>query len=354
MDSRLRGNDDPGKYRRFRMCTSYLHTTSLHFWPKNDIGKIRAEQNNMTETTNGTEAAVKDYDNVSIIIPAYNEEDGIVATLETLREYFPAAEIIVVDDGSKDATADRVTNFDGVRLIQHDFNRGYGGALKTGMRSSTRQLIAWFDADNEHRADFLQEMIDRVQDENLAAVLGQRPKSVSIVRGVGKYFIRMLARLLRVKSGTDLNCGLRVFKREMIMPYLQILPDSYSASLTSTIILVEQNYPFVFHPIETNHRIGSSKVALSDGFNTLLLVLRVITLFAPMRIFLQASLYLLSSGALYSLYVALTKGEGIPVLGSFLMIIGVLIGILGLIADQVSQIRISGLAPPPAREITKK
>jgi glycosyltransferase involved in cell wall biosynthesis len=308
----------------------------------------------MTDSSNSTEAAVKDYDNVSIIIPAYNEEDGIVTTLETLRQFFPAAEIIVVDDGSKDATADRVANFEGVRLIQHHFNRGYGGALKTGMRSSTRELIAWFDADNEHRADFLQEMIDRVQDEHLAAVLGQRPKSVSIVRGVGKYFIRLLARILRVKSGTDLNCGLRVFKRDMIMPYLQILPDTYSASLTSTIILVEQNYPFVFHPIQTNRRIGSSKVALSDGFNTLLLVLRVITLFAPMRIFLQASLYLLSAGAIYSLYVALSKGLGIPVLGMFLMITGVLIGILGLIADQISQIRIAALAPPPSSEFSRE
>ena len=306
----------------------------------------------MTDSTIRGEAAVQDYDNVSIIIPAYNEEDGIVATLNTLREYFPAAEIIVVDDGSKDATADRVMEFEGIRLIQHHFNRGYGGALKTGMRSSTREIIAWFDADNEHRADFLQEMIDRLQNEKLAAVLGQRPKSVSVVRGVGKYFIRMLARILRVRQGTDLNCGLRVFKREMIMPFLQILPDTYSASMTSTIILVEQNYPFVFHPIQTNHRIGSSKVALSDGFNTMLLVLRVITLFAPMRIFLQASLALLFSGALYSLYVALSKGEGLPVLGAFLMISGVLIGILGLIADQISQIRISALEPPPFRDLT--
>ena len=306
----------------------------------------------MTDSTIRREAAVQDYDNVSIIIPAYNEEDGIVATLSTLREYFPAAEIIVVDDGSKDATADRVLEFEGIRLIQHHFNRGYGGALKTGMRRSTREIIAWFDADNEHRADFLQEMIDRLQNEKLAAVLGQRPKSVSVVRGVGKYFIRMLARILRVRQGTDLNCGLRVFKREVILPFLQILPDSYSASMTSTIILVEQNYPFAFHPIQTNHRIGSSKVALSDGFNTMLLVLRVITLFAPMRVFLQASLALLSSGALYSLYVALSKGDGIPVLGAILMISGVLIGILGLIADQISQIRISALEPPPSRDLT--
>ena len=306
----------------------------------------------MSKLTNDTKELTADYGNVSVIIPAYNEEDGIVATLESLREYFPAAEIIVVDDGSKDATAQRVSEFDGVRLLQHHFNRGYGGALKTGMRAATRELIAWFDADNEHRADFLQEMIQRLQDEKLAAVLGQRPKSVSMVRGVGKYFIRMLARILRVKSGTDLNCGLRVFKREMILPYLQILPDTYSASLTSTIILVEQKYPFEFHPIQTNHRIGNSKVALSDGFNTLLLVLRVITLFAPMRIFLQVSMYLLIVGITYSLYVAIPRGEGIPTLGSFLMIIGVLVGILGLIADQISQVRLSALAPPPSTELT--
>jgi glycosyltransferase involved in cell wall biosynthesis len=311
------------------------------------------KQSFMTEITPSSETLVPDYSNVSIIIPAYNEQDGIIATLENLREYFPAAEIIVVDDGSQDGTAERVARFQGVRLLQHHFNRGYGGALKTGMRSATRELIAWFDADNEHRADFLQEMILRLQDEKLAAVLGQRPKSVSIVRGVGKYFIRMLARILRVKSGTDLNCGLRVFKRDMILPYLQILPDTYSASLTSTIILVEQRYPFKFHSIQTNQRIGNSKVALSDGFNTMLLVLRVITLFAPMRIFLQTSLYLLLIGGGYSLYVALTKGEGLPVLGAFILIAGVLIAILGLIADQISQIRISALAPPPSSELKK-
>ena len=307
----------------------------------------------MKESKNNKPTPSKSYNNLSIIIPAFNEEEGIVATLESLREYFSAAEIIVVDDGSEDATAEKVRNYEGVRLIQHHFNRGYGGAIKTGMRRSTRELIAWFDADNEHRADYLREMVDKIQQENLAAVLGQRSKSVSLVRGVGKYFIRMLARILRVKRGSDLNCGLRVFRSKMIMPYLQILPDTYSASLTSTIILVEQNYPFVFHPIKTNSRIGTSKVALSDGFNTLLVVLRVITLFAPMRIFLRVSLYLLSIGAIYGLYVALGEGTGIPVLSALLMIMGVLIGILGLIADQISQIRISGLAPPPASDVVQ-
>jgi hypothetical protein len=218
------------------------------------------------------------------------------------------------------------------------------------MRRATRELIAWYDADNEHQPEFLQAMVGQIEQKKLAAVLGQRPRSVSVVRGVGKYMIRFLARLLKVKSGSDLNCGLRVFRREVILPYLAVLPDSYSASLTSTIILIEQRYPFVFHPIETRQRIGSSKVALADGFNTLLLVLRVITLFAPMRIFLRVSMNLLLIGMAYSLYVALTRGEGIPVLGAFVMLVGLLIGILGLIADQISQLRLVGLTAPPLNE----
>jgi len=303
-----------------------------------------------TETTPPAAMTVKDYRDLSIVIPAFNEEDGILATLENLREHFPAAEIIVVDDGSKDQTAKRAAGFPGVKVLVHRFNRGYGGALKTGMRETTRDIIAWFDADNEHQPEYLQDMVSLMERDKLAAVLGQRPRSVSVVRGVGKYIIRFLARLLKVKSGSDLNCGLRVFRREVILPYLAVLPDSYSASLTSTIILIEQRFPFAFHPIQTKQRIGSSKVALADGFNTLLLVLRVITLFAPMRIFLRISLNLLLLGALYSLYVALTVGEGIPVLGAFVMLVGLLIGILGLVADQISQLRLVGLTVAPFDE----
>jgi len=300
-----------------------------------------------SEATPPAELAAKDYRNLSIVIPAFNEEDGILATLENLRGHFPAAEIIVIDDGSKDKTAERAGSFEGVTVLVHRFNRGYGGALKTGMRHASRELIAWFDADNEHQPEYLQQMVELMERDKLAAVLGQRPRSVSVVRGVGKYLIRFLARLLKVKSGSDLNCGLRIFRREVILPYLPVLPDTYSASLTSTIILIEQRFPFVFHPIQTKQRIGSSKVALADGFNTLLLVLRVITLFAPMRIFLRISVNLLLIGALYSLYVALTVGEGIPVLGAFVMLVGLLIGILGLVADQISQLRLVGLTAAP-------
>ena len=286
---------------------------------------------------------LKRFINLSVIIPAYNEADGIVETLKSLQDELPESEIIVVDDGSTDGTADRVREFPEVRLIKHRYNRGYGGALKTGMQYATRDIIAWFDADNEHRADQLKVMVARIEDERLAAVLGQRSRSMNPVRGFGKLMIRFLARLLKVKSGTDLNCGLRVFRREVIQPYVSLLPNGYSASLTSTIILLERNYPFDFHPVTVNSRIGQSKVALSDGFETMLLVLRVITLFAPMRVFLRLSFVLISLGLGYGLWVALRGGQGFPVLGAVVSIAGLMIGTLGLIADQISQIRLADL-----------
>ncbi|MCC6531368.1 MAG: glycosyltransferase family 2 protein [Burkholderiales bacterium] len=280
---------------------------------------------------------------VTVVIPAYNEERGIEATLATLTAELPESEIIVVDDGSTDATAAAVRRFPSVVLLQHRFNRGYGAALKTGMRHASRGLIAWFDADNEHKPEVLKAMIRRIDAERLAAVLGQRSSSVSRFRGMGKFLIRLLAFVLKIRAGHDLNCGLRVFRREVIQPHIHLLPNGYSASMTSTIMLVEKKFPFAFHGISINSRIGQSKVALSDGFETLFLVLRLICLFSPMRIFLRLSVGMIAAGLAYGLWVAFTRGEGFPVLAATVITAGVLIGVLGLTADQISQMRLSEL-----------
>ena len=280
---------------------------------------------------------------LSIVIPAYNEEEGIVETLKQLISSFPDSEIIVVDDGSTDSTVEYVTNFETVNLIKHEFNRGYGSAIKTGMQSATRDYIAWFDADNEHNAENLKNMVEILESKKLVAVLGQRDRSINKIRGFGKFIIRRLAWSLDVKTGVDLNCGLRVFRREIILRYLYLLPDKYSASMTSTIIMIERKYPFIFHPITINQRLGESKVALSDGFEALILVLRAITLFSPIRVFLRLSILLLSVGIVYGLIKALITGLGFSVLSAILIMAGLIIGVLGLIADQISQMRLTNL-----------
>lgn len=279
---------------------------------------------------------------LSVVVPAFNEREGLPVTLRNLLEIFAEAEIIVVDDGSEDGTADVVREFPNVTCIRHVVNRGYGGALKSGVRFATREFVAWFDADNEHQPRDLKVMLDRIAGEDLVAVIAQRNMSgPSPLRNWGKTCIRLLARSFNVHVGSDINCGLRIFRRDIIVRYLPLLPDGYSASITSTMIMLERGYPLAFHPVQTNRRIGHSKLKLGDGFLALILVLRMVMLFAPLRIFLRTGLLLAALGCIYGLGMALYVGRGIPT-GSVLVILtGVLLAMFGLIADQVSQLRIA-------------
>lgn len=286
--------------------------------------------------------SLEPFDDVSVVIPAFNEAGGIGPTLQQLSASLPDAEIIVVDDGSSDGTADIVGSFPGVILIRHGFNRGYGAALKTGMMNARRPLVAWFDADNEHRVSDLTSMVSQIRDSRLAAVIGQRISGgTSAVRGVGKLVILMLARSLGFRGGRDMNCGLRVFRTDVICRYLPLLPNGYSASMTSLLVMLERGYPIGYHPVELGARIGTSKVTLRAGFASLLLVMRVIMMFAPIRIFLPVALILLGVGTVYSLTLALIVREGFPTLGIFVMLAGLITGMMGLIADQLSQMRLA-------------
>ncbi len=201
---------------------------------------------------------------LSVVVPAFNEEDGIVASLQALRAGLPGAEVLLVDDGSTDRTAERTATVPGVIVIEHRFNRGYGAAIKTGVRAARGEYLAWFDADNEHRVDDLAEMVLRLDRERLAAVIGQRrnPPS-SVLRATGKLLIRAVSGSLRMPAGPDLNCGLRVFRADLLRQYLPLLPDGFSASLTTTMVFIAQGYPTAFHPIRTQPRIGTSKVVVA-------------------------------------------------------------------------------------------
>lgn len=297
----------------------------------------------MAGTTKPVKKSTYDWEEkLSIIIPAYNEEGGIGGTLENLKKTLPKAEIIVIDDGSSDKTAEMVLKHKGVRLLQHTINRGYGAGLKTGMRNASREYVAWFDADNEHREEDLCNIVEQLHTQNLVAVIGERPnRGPSLTRNLGKLVITQLGRTLSVNIGDDLNCGLRVFRKDVIMRYLSLLPNGFSASMTSMVIMLERGYPMKFEPIQTNPRIGESKVKLVDGFRTIMLLLRIIMLFAPLRIFLGIGVILIALGSVYSLLVALFVGEGIPIFGALVIIVGFLTSMMGLLADQISQLRLS-------------
>lgn len=295
----------------------------------------------------------RDYRDLSIVIPAYNEQAGLGPTLDKLLPAFPGAEVIVVDDHSADATSEVARKYP-VRVLRHAYNCGQGAALKTGMRNATREWVAWYDADDEHRPQDLAKLADRVGAGDLVAAIGQRQNgSATWSRHAGKWLIRLIGRGLKIKAGSDLNCGLRVFRRNVIAPYLSLIPDRFSASLVTTLIMIERRYPISFEPVHTNPRIGHSTVRIKDGFDAILVLIRSVLLFAPMRFFLPIGGWLVGLGSLYSLVLALALGHGFPVAGMLTIVVGLLVVMLGLIADQISQLRL-GQLPTPVLEAERQ
>jgi len=281
---------------------------------------------------------------LSIVIPAFNEEKGIGVTLDQLLETFRDAEIIVIDDHSQDATFAAAAARPSIKVLRHAYNRGQGASLKTGMRAATRDYVAWFDADNEHRPEDLARCLSTIRERELVAVIGQRYNGASnLVRGLGKGLIRLVGRGLKIRAGSDLNCGLRIFRREVILPYCTLIPNRFSSSLVTTLVMIERRYPIAFEQITTMPRIGQSTVRLKDGFEAMLALVRAVLLFAPMRLFLPIGLTLTAIGFVYSVLVALIEGRGVPLAGSLAFGAGLLCIGMGLVTDQISQLRLNML-----------
>jgi glycosyltransferase involved in cell wall biosynthesis len=280
--------------------------------------------------------------NLSIVIPTFNEHEGLGLILPELRQHIPLAEILVVDDGSTDGSSDVAASFAGVRVLKHASNRGYGAALKTGMREAARKHVAWIDADGEYSVDDLIIIAKRIEAEALDAVFTwRRQRSRSMVRFVGKWLIRTLSHSINTYQGQDGNSGLRVFRTSVITRYLSILPNAFSASMTSTIVMYEQKHAVGIQSIDSHERVGESKVRIADGFTTLALVLRLVMLFAPLRIFLRAGSILVAVGLIYGLTRAILERHGIPTAALLLILTGILLWIAGLIADQIGHMRLA-------------
>ena len=156
--------------------------------------------------------------------------------------------------------------------------------------------------------------------------------------------IRTIGRGLKIRAGSDLNCGLRVFRRDIIVRYLPIVPDRFSASLMTTLIMLERRYPIEFMPVATNPRIGASSVRLKDGFEAILMLLRAIMIFAPIRVFFPFGLWMVAIGLVYGFAIFLMRREGFPVGAMLLVVVGLLSMMLGLIADQISQMQLTRLS----------
>ncbi|MGQ9637792.1 MAG: glycosyltransferase family 2 protein [Thermodesulfobacteriota bacterium] len=281
---------------------------------------------------------------LSIIIPVYNEAEGIPIVLNKLcsEEALKDAEIIVVDDGSTDKTHEQVKLFPKVHLVRHPVNRGYGAAISTGVKLSKGKFVVWFDGDGQHRVEDLIRVAQRLLQEDLDFCIGVRDSNSyqDTNRKLGKFILRQAVRLVARKSLKDFNSGLRGFKKDIIKRYLHLFPKRFGASTLTSLLMIERGYIGEEVPITVCKRIGKSSVKqISDGFGTLMLLLRFFLLFRPIHFFGGIGLALILSGGIYGLSKAFLIHKGFPVFGALLILLGVQSIFFGLICDQISSLR---------------
>ncbi len=280
---------------------------------------------------------------VAIVIPAHNEEGAIGGVLAALQAELPAnvIEVLVVDDGSSDRTA-QVAESAGARVIRHTSNRGYGAALKTGIRAARASFVLTMDADGQHRIEDVARLCELALVPSAPdCVIGKRTQLFHspLWRMPGKWMLTHLAQLLTQKKIPDLNSGLRLMRRTTALRYIQLCPQGFSFSTTITMAFLSRGCGVEFVPIEVNRRIGTSSVNVRTGFQTLLLVLRLATLFNPLRLFLPLAGLLIFAGIGWTIPYLL-DGRGVTTLSMTLITTGVLMFALGLVTDQVAQMRL--------------
>ncbi|MEY2936916.1 MAG: hypothetical protein RL033_7665 [Pseudomonadota bacterium] len=295
-----------------------------------------------TATSGGLEPAPA-VGRVTIVIPAHNEEGALGSVLANLRSLTHPAlrEVIVVDDGSTDRTGE-IAEASGVRVLRQPSNRGYGASLKAGIRAAQSEYVLTMDADGQHRVEDVLKLCDAVSgDKPPDCVIGHRTRLVHspLWRMPGKWFLTHLARILTRKEIRDLNSGLRVMRREVITRYIHLCPQGFSFSTTSTFALASRGYRIDFVPIQVERRVGKSTVSVATGFQTILLVLRLASLFNPLRVFLPLSLLFIIGGTLWTVPYLL-QGEGVTVAAMLAVLTGVTLFGMGLICDQVAQLRL--------------
>ena len=277
---------------------------------------------------------------LSVVIPAYNEEKGISEVLDELKKVLgnvtETYEIIVVDDGSTDNTALKVQE-KGVVLVQHPYNIGYGAALKTGIKQANGDLILITDADGTYPNEYIPKLLEYSDEYDM--VVGARTGenvNIPLYRRPAKLFLTKLANYLVGTKIPDLNSGMRLFRKEDSMKYFHILPSGFSFTTTITLSYLSDGFLVKYVPIDYHERHGSSKIKpLRDGMNFILLILKAITYFNPLKVFLPIGFMMLLAAALLFWYTAFVVGKLADVSVIVLIVTSIQIGLFGLLADLI-------------------
>ena len=277
----------------------------------------------------------------SIVIPAFNEAASIGAVVRDLEAAAPWHEIVVVDDGSTDQTGSEAVAA-GARVIRHPYNKGNGAAVKTGIRQTTGAFVLIIDADGQHDPADAARLVSHLGAYDLVVGARSSGSQATASRRLGNALLNGIASFLTEQRIPDLTSGFRAARRECLVEFLHLLPNGFSTPTTTTMAFMKAGYSVRFEPVDAAQRQGASKIRLgADGLQFFLILLKVITIFSPLRIFLPISVAAFLVGAAYAAWTIATQSH-VTNSSVLLILLSVVIFLVGLISEQVSSLRFEG------------
>jgi glycosyltransferase involved in cell wall biosynthesis len=271
---------------------------------------------------------------VSVLIPAFDEEEGIADVARGVLSRGAWREVLVVDDGSTDDTAARAAAA-GARVVRHPYNKGNGAAVKTGVREALGSVVLLMDADGQHSPEDAAGLIAPIGVYDM--VIGARAsQDQAWTRALGNAVFKAVASWLTGRPIPDLTSGYRAARRDRLMEILHLLPNGFSYPTTSCLAFLKAGHNVTFLPIKARRRVGRSKIrAFRDGTRFLLIIFKIVTLYSPLRIFFPLSAASLLLGSVYGAWNVLAHGK-IPMGAGLLIQLAVVVFLFGLISEQIA------------------
>ncbi|MEI7981679.1 MAG: glycosyltransferase family 2 protein [Bacteroidota bacterium] len=284
--------------------------------------------------------------NLTIVVPAFNEAPALKEFLPQLLAFCNERNccLILINDGSTDESRTLLSQFtqtEKIVFLHHKLNIGYGAAIKTGLAATNTEYVITIDADGQHALEDIDRLYSVIGSRDADMVVGSRrnSKTHSYYRGLGKFIIRNLARVLMTVPVHDLNSGMKIYRTELAKKYIYLAPDTMSFSDIFTLIFINNRNLVLEEPIRVRERkTGKSTIGIETAFQTIMEIINIVILFSPMKIFLPLSLLCLLTTAAWAVPL-LYVGRGLSIAGLLGIILGILLFLLGLIAEQLSLIR---------------
>lgn len=273
---------------------------------------------------------------VSIVLPAKNEEESIGPVIQSICRLLPQAEVIVIDDGSEDGTAN-IAQCAGARVISHRYSKGNGAAIKSGARAATGDVVVFMDADGQHKPEDIHRLLEKIE-EGYDLVVGARVSGsqASVGRGLANRFYNKLASFMTGHKVEDLTSGFRAVRRKMFLEFLYLLPNGFSYPTTSTMAFFRAGYSVTYIPITALTRNGASHIKIiRDGIRFLLIIFKIGTLYSPLKLFAPLAFSVFSIGLGYYAYTYFSVGR-FTNMSALMFTTSLVIFMVGLVSEQIT------------------